>query len=72
MVVSDVTSSSNAATVTIEPPITTALSNDSAVSYDNVPFTVHLLNDVQTFETNQSDKEGNPLYKYEFDVIEAL
>ena len=37
MVVSDVTSSSNAATVTIEPPITTALSNDSAVSYDNVP-----------------------------------
>ena len=34
MVVSDVTSSSNAATVTIEPPLTTALSNNSSVTYD--------------------------------------
>ena len=72
MVVSDVTSSSNAATVTIEPPITTALSNDSSVTYDSIPFSVHLTNDVQEFNTNQSDKDGNPLYKYEFDVIEAL
>ena len=72
MVVSDVTSSSNPATVTIEPPITTALSNDSSVTYDSIPFSVHLTNDVQEFNTNQSDKDGNPLYKYEFDVIEAL
>ena len=72
MVVSDVTSSSNAATVTIEPPITTALSNDSSVTYDSIPFSVHLTNDVQEFNTNQSDKDGNPLYKYEFDVIEAI
>ena len=72
MVVSDVTSSSNAATVTIEPPITTALSNDSSVTYDSIPFSVHLTNDVQEFNTNQSDKDGNPLYKYEVDVIEAI
>ena len=72
MVVSDVTSSINAATVTIEPPITTALSNDSSVTYDSIPFSVHLTNDVQEFNTNQSDKDGNPLYKYEFDVIEAI
>ena len=72
MVVADATSSSNACTVTIEPPLTTALSNDSSVTYDSIPFSVHLTNDVQEFNTNQSDKDGNPLYKYEFDVIEAI
>ena len=36
MVVADCTSSSNAATVTIEPPIITALADDSAVTYDDV------------------------------------
>ena len=72
MVVSDVTSSSNAATVTIEPPLTTALADDSAVTYDNVLFTVHLVNDVQSFGTVGSDKDGNLLYKYELDVEETL
>ncbi len=72
MVVSDVTSSSNAATVTIEPPLTTALANDSSVTYDNVPFTVHLVNDVQSFGTVGSDNDGNLLYKYELDVEETL
>jgi len=72
MVVADVTSSSNAATVTIEPPLTTALADDSAVTYDNVPFTVHLVNDVQAFGTVGADKDGNLLYKYELDVEETL
>jgi len=72
MVVSDVTSSSNAATVTIEPPLTTALANDSSVTYDNVPFTVHLTNDVQEFGVVGTNKDGNSLYKYEFDVEETL
>ena len=72
MVVADVTSSSNAATVTIEPPLITALANDSAVTYDNVPFTVHLVNDVQSFGTVGADKDGNLLYKYELDVEETL
>ena len=52
MVVADVTSSSNAATVTIEPPLRTALANNSSVTYDSVPVTVHLTSDVQEFETN--------------------
>jgi len=72
MVVSDVTSSSNAATVTIEPPLTTALTNDSSVTYDNVPFTVHLVNDVQSFGVVGTDKDGSLLYKYEIDVEETL
>ena len=57
MVVSDVTSSSNAATVTIEPPLITALTNNSAVTYDNVPFTVHLTSDIQEFGVVGSDKD---------------
>ena len=72
MVVSDVTSSSNAATVTIEPPLTTALADNSAVTYDDVPFTVHLTNDVQEFGAVGADKDGNLLYQFELDVEEAL
>ena len=72
MVVSDVTSSSNAATVTIEPPLITALADDSVVSYDNVPFTVHLTSDIQEFGVVGADKDGNLLYKFEFDVEESL
>ena len=72
MVISDVTSSSNAATVTIEPPLTTALADDSVVTYDNVPFTVHLTNDVQEFGAVGADKDGNLLYQFELDVEEAL
>tara|TARA_R100001460_G_scaffold4285_3_gene12255 strand:+ start:4706 stop:5326 length:621 start_codon:yes stop_codon:yes gene_type:complete len=72
MVVADVTSSSNAATVTIEPPLITALADDSVVTYDNVPFTVHLLNDAQEFGAVGADKDGNLLYKFELDVEETL
>ena len=70
MVVSDVTSSSNAATVTIEPPLTTALADDSVVTYDNVPFTVHLTSDIQEFGAIGADKDGNILYQFELDVEE--
>ena len=72
MVVADVTSSSNASTVTIEPPLITALADDSAVTYHNVPFTVHLTNDIQEFGVVGADKDGNLLYKFEFDVEETL
>ena len=72
MVVADVTSSSNAATVTIEPPLITALADDSSVTYDSIPFTVHLTNDIQEFGAVGSDKDGNLLYQFEFDVEEAL
>jgi hypothetical protein len=72
MIVSDVTPSSNASTLTIEPPLTNALANDEAVTYDSVPFTVHLNSDVQEFQTNQVDSSGNLLFSFEFDVIESL
>ena len=66
------TSSSNAATVTIEPPLRTSLADNSSVTYDSVPVTVHLTSDVQEFQTNSNDKDGNLLFKFEFDVIESL
>ena len=72
MVVEDVTSSSNAATVTIEPPLTTALANNEAVIYNDVPFTVHLQNDVQEFPSNAIDADGNILFTFEIDVIESI
>jgi hypothetical protein len=72
MIIDDVTSSGNSATVTIEPPLRTALADDSSVTYDSVPFNVHLVNDAQEFNSGQVDKDGNLLFVYEFDVIESL
>ena len=72
MVVADVTSSSGAATVTIEPPLVSSLADDETVSYDNIPFTVHLTNDIQEFGAIGSDKDGNLLYQFEFDVEESI
>lgn len=72
MIIDDVTSSSNASTITIEPPLRTALANDSSVTYDSVPFNVHLVSDTQEFNSGQVDKDGNLLFVYEFDVIESL
>lgn len=70
MVVAD-QSDISTGSLTIEPPLTTAISN-SNISYDNIPFTVHLTNDVQEFGVVGADKDGNALYQYEFDVEEAL
>ena len=67
MVVADVTPSSNAASVTIEPPIIENLANDEAVTYDDVPFTVYLDTKVQQYDLGIND-----LYNYEFDVCEAF
>ena len=72
MIVADVTSSSNAATVTIEPPLTTAVANNGTVVYDSIPFTVRLTSDIQEFPSNNIDKDGNLLYNFEFDVIETI
>ena len=57
--------------LTIEPPLTTAITN-SDITYDNVPFTVHLTNDIQEFGVVGADKDGNALYQFEFDVEESL
>ena len=73
MVVADVTADvSNEATLTIEPPLITALVDNSVVTYDNVAFKVHLINDVQEFGAIGSDKDGNILYQFELDVEETL
>ena len=52
--------------------VTSNLSNDEVVSYDNIPFTVYLTNDIQEFGVVGADKDGNLLYKFELDVEEAL
>ena len=70
MVVAD-QSDISTGSLTIEPPLTTSITN-SDIQYDNVPFTVFLTNDVQEFGVVGSDKDGNLLYQYEFDVEEAL
>ena len=67
MIVEDVDPSSNASTLTIEPPLQSALADDEAITYDNVPFTVRLTSDIQEFTTNDID-----LYRFEVDFIEAL
>jgi hypothetical protein len=70
MVVAD-KSDISTGSLTIEPPLTTAISS-SDIQYDNVPFTVYLTNDMQEFGVVGADKDGNLLYKFEFDVEEAL
>ena len=70
MVVAD-QSDISTGTLTIEPPLTTAVSSID-ITYDNVPFTVHLTNDIQEFGVAGADKDGNALYQFEFDVEESL
>ena len=72
MIVAEFTPSSGAATVTIEPPLLSALADDEVVTYNNVPFTVHLTNDLQEFGVVGADGSGNLLYKFEIDVEEAI
>jgi hypothetical protein len=70
MVVAD-QSDISTGSLTIEPPLTTAVSS-SDIQFDNVPFTVHLTNDIQEFGVVGSDKDGNALYQFEIDVEESL
>jgi hypothetical protein len=72
MIVEDVTSSGGGATVTIEPPLREALTDNSSVTYDSVPFNVHLRSDIQEFASGGNNSNGELLFYYEFDVIESL
>ena len=67
MVVADATGVASDTTITIEPPLRTALTDTESVTYDGVEFTVRLTNDVQQFNTGDLD-----LYRFEIDFIEAL
>ena len=46
--------------------------DSDSVTFDNVPFTFHLTNDVQEFGAVGADPSGNLLYKFEFDVEETV
>jgi hypothetical protein len=70
MVVTD-NSDISSGTLTIEPPLKEAISG-SAITFDSVPITVRLTNDMQEFSSNINDKNGELLYNYELDVVEAF
>lgn len=72
MIVADVNPSSNASTLTIEPPLISSLADDEVVTYDNVPFTVYMTNSIQEFGVVGATKDGDALYQFEIDVEEAL
>ena len=64
---SDITSGA----LTIEPPLKSAVSG-SAITFDSVPITVRLMSDMQEFQSDVSDKDGELLFSYEIDVVEAF
>jgi hypothetical protein len=70
MVVAD-QSDISTGSLTIEPPLTTAVSSTD-IAFDNVAFTVYLTNDIQEFGAVGADKNGNIIYEYQFDVEESL
>ena len=70
MVVAD-QSDISTGSLTIEPPLREAVSS-SDITYDSVPFTVYLVNEMQEFGGIGADKDGNVLYKFELDVEESL
>lgn len=51
----------------IQPSLTSAIPNDTVITYDNVPFTVRLNNDVQTYDLGLAS-----MLDYEVDFIEAI
>ena len=64
MIVSDLT---GPGTLSIQPGLRQATANDTAITYDNVPFLVRLNNDVQEYDLGLSS-----LVNYEVDFIEAI
>ena len=54
-------------TLTFEPPLRTLVANNTVVIYDNVDFTVTLVNDVQEYNLGVQG-----YYSYEIDVAESL
>jgi len=68
MVVEDLNSNgSGAGTLTIEPPIRSALSDNTVLIYNNVDFTVGLTTDIQEFSIGTEN-----YFQYEVDLIEVL
>jgi hypothetical protein len=58
---------SGAGTLNIQPGLVEAVGNDQIVTYNNVPFTVRLENDIQEWSLSGFDR-----YSFEIDLIEVL
>jgi hypothetical protein len=58
---------SGAGTVAIQPPLVAAVASGQGVTYNSVPFTVRLDNDLQQYALN-----GYERYIYEVDMVEAI
>ena len=68
MCVADVNSNgSGAGTLTFEPPLRTAVSDNTVLIYSNVDFTVGLTGDIQEFNISTEN-----YFQYEVDLIEVL
>lgn len=64
MIVSDLTGAGN---LQIQPSLRSAVPNDTAIIFNNVPFTVRLNNDLQEYTLGLSS-----LVRYEVDFLEAV
>jgi hypothetical protein len=68
MVISNVSSNgSGIGTMTIEPPLRSALTTGTVLIYSDVDFTVGLTNDIQEFNISTEN-----YFQYEVDLIEVL
>ena len=68
MVMADVSSNgSGAGTLTFEPPLRNAVSDNAVIIYSNVDFTVGLTGDIQEFNISTEN-----YFQYEVDLIEVL
>lgn len=56
-----------AGSMTIEPPLVSAVADNEAVTYDSIPFLMRLNNDLQSYSLS-----ANEYYEYEIDMIEVL
>lgn len=64
MVTQDQTGTGN---IFIEPPLVSAVADNEVVTYDSVPFTMRLSNDIQSYSL-----AANEYFEYEVDMIEVL
>jgi hypothetical protein len=68
MIVADVSSNgSGSGTLTFEPPLRTAVADNTILIYSNVDFTLGLVADVQEFNIGTEN-----LFQYQLDVIEVF
>ena len=56
-----------AGSMSIEPPLVSGVTDNEAITYNSVPFTMRLNNDIQTYGLS-----ANEYYEYEIDMIEVL